>query len=50
MSRPVLFIGGSDAAIETSRVNRETPPKSRKDTPDVAGTLAKTDNALGCCQ
>jgi hypothetical protein len=49
MSQPVLFIGGSDAAFETSRVNRETPPRSRKDTPHVAGALtkalAKADNA-----
>jgi hypothetical protein len=50
MSQPVLFIGGGDAAIEMSRINRETPSKSRKETPDIARTLAKADNALRCCQ
>lgn len=30
MSQPVLFIGGNDAAIGISRVNRETPPKFEK--------------------
>jgi hypothetical protein len=49
MSQPVLFIGGSDAAVGIATEIGKRHQKLRNGTPDVARVLAKTNNALECC-